>query len=295
MPTPLDADQLRTFVAIVDAGSFTRAAGAVHRTQSAVSMQVKRLEERLGVALFQRDGRGARLTEQGDRLLDYARRIVKLNLEALSALGEPELEGGVRLGIPDDYAERYLPSILARFAADNPRVELSVACEPTPLLRERIARGELDLAIITHVEARGPSEIVHREPLLWVSSARHAIHEASPLPLALGNPSCDWRASAVEALERRGRAYLVRYTSWSSAAVAAAVMAGLAVAVLPESAVRSGMRVLTPAEGFPPLPSVKIGLLRARGEASPLLDRVAEHVTQCLAALGGAPALLAAE
>jgi DNA-binding transcriptional LysR family regulator len=282
----LDIDQLRTFVAISDTGSFTKAADIVHKTQSAVSMQMKRLEERLGRPVFERDGRASRLSEDGERLLDYARRIVRLNSECVASFNEADLTGRVRLGLPDDYAECYLPEILARFSRSNPRAEITVTCEPTPNLFERIQNGDLDLAIITHVERRGPSDIVRIEQLLWVTSARHSIHEETPVPLALGRPTCDWRQSATEALESIGRAFRVLFVSWHSTAVGAAVNAGLAVAVLPESAVRSGMRILGPSDGFPALPSCKIGLVRSRREENPLADALALQIRQSLDNLG---------
>src|SRR5213595_1826648 len=138
MTALIDIDQLRTFIAIAETGSFTKAADLVHKTQSAVSMQMKRLEERLDRPIFMRDGRASKLTEDGQRLLDYARRIVKLNIEALSAFSDAELIGRVRLGVPDDYADRYLPEIMARFSRAYPGVELSVVCEPSLELIERI-------------------------------------------------------------------------------------------------------------------------------------------------------------
>jgi DNA-binding transcriptional LysR family regulator len=282
----LDIDQLRTFVAIADAGSFTRAADVVHKTQSAVSMQMKRLEERVGRPVFERDGRLTKLSEDGERLLDYARRIVRLNAECVATFNEADLTGRVRLGLPDDYAECYLPEILARFSRSNPRAEVTVVCEPTPNLLDRVQHGDLDLAIITHVDRRGPSEIVRVEQLLWVTSARHSIHEETPLPLALGRPTCDWRQSATEALEGIGRRFRVLFVSWHSTAVGAAVTAGLAVSVLPESAIRSGMRIIGPAEGFPALPSCKIGLVRGRREENPLADALAAQIKQSLDNLG---------
>src|SRR5215475_5444769 len=154
----LDVDQLRTFLAIVETGSFTRAAEIVHKTQSAVSMQMKRLEERLERPIFARDGRASKLTEDGERLLDYARRIVKLNVEALSAFSDYALAGRVRLGVPDDYADRYLPEIMARFSRAYPGVELSVMCEPSVDLIERIGANELDLAIVTNCSTRRSAE-----------------------------------------------------------------------------------------------------------------------------------------
>src|SRR5499427_9470891 len=150
MTALLDSDQLKTFIAIVETGSFTRAADIVHKTQSAVSMQMKRLEERLGRPMSARDGRASKLSEDGERLLDYARRVVKLNVEALAAFSDAELTGRVRLGVPDDYADRYLPEIMARFSRAYPSVELTVTCEPTVELVHRIDTNDIDLAIITN-------------------------------------------------------------------------------------------------------------------------------------------------
>jgi DNA-binding transcriptional LysR family regulator len=278
----LDIDQLRTFIAIADAGTFTRAAESVHKTQSAVSMQIKKLEETVGRALFERDGRASRMTDAGERLLDYARRIVRLSGEALASFAEAELAGRVRLGLPDDYAERYLPEILARFSQSNPRVEVTVVCEPTPMLMERIENADLDLAIITHVGSRGSVSVIRRERLLWVTSSRHATHEQSPLPLALGRTFCTWRQAATAALDARAKPYRVLYSSWNSTAVGAAVLAGLAVSVLPESALRPGMRVLGPTDDFPTLPSCKVALVRNRADPSPLSDALAGHIVSSL-------------
>lgn len=288
-----DIDQLRTFIAIADTGSFTRAAEIVHKTQSAVSMQMKRLEERVGRPVLERDGRGNRITDDGERLLDYARRIVKLSTEAVVAFHDTDLQGRVCLGVPDDYAERYLPEILARFARSHPRVEVNVICEPTEMLRERIADGSLDLAIITHTDSLGPAEIVRQEQLLWVTSSRHSAHEATPLPLALGRPNCCWRSVALEGLDSIGRRYRILYTSWNSNAVVATIYAGLAVSVLPESAMRPGMRVLGSTEGFPSLPTCRIALLRSRHGRSNQADALAAHIVASLDNLS--EALLAAE
>src|SRR4029079_7361131 len=187
MSALIDVDQLRTFIAIVETGSFTKAAEVVHKTESAVSMQMKRLEERLGKAIFARDGRASKLTEDGDRLLDYARRIIKLNVEALAAFDDKDLTGRVRLGLPDDYADRYLPEIMARFSRAYPSVELTVMCEPSNSLVERIEADDVDLAIITATETNKASETFRQERLLWVTSSRHSTHTEAPLPLALGH------------------------------------------------------------------------------------------------------------
>ena len=155
MAASLDLDQLRTFVAIAETGSFTRAGDVVFKTQSAVSMQMRRLEERIGKPIFARDGRASRLTEEGERLLGYARRMVRLADETVAAFDDTELSGSVRLGTPDDYADRFLPEVLARFSRSNPRVEVSVTCEPsTELIRQ--ARDRRGRSRHRHQLRRGP-------------------------------------------------------------------------------------------------------------------------------------------
>ena len=282
MTALIDVDQLRAFIAIAETGSFTRAADVVFKTQSAVSMQMIRLEERIGRPIFVRDGRASKLTEDGERLLDYARRIVKLNVEALAAFDDNELSGRVRLGVPDDYADRYLPEIMARFSRAYPGVELTVICEPSVDLLQRIDANGIDLAIVTNCEHMRPAETFRRERLLWVTSGRHPTHKEEPLPLALGRPTCAWRKLAMECLDSVDRPYRLLYASSSAGAVAAAVLAGLAVSVLPESGLRPGMRILTPADGFPELPPCSIGLLRSLHESSALADALAEHIVSSL-------------
>lgn len=282
MNAPLDLDQLATFVAIAETGSFTRAADSVHRTQSAVSMQMRRLEERIGKALFQRDGRLNRLTGEGERMLAYARRLLQLNRETLAAFDETSLEGQVRIGLPDDYAERFLPEIMARFSRSNPRVELSVVCEPTVNLAEMVRRGQLDIALVTRGGDVLPAEIVRTEPLLWVSSANHAVHEETVLPMAFGRPTCAWRGQATAALDRMGRDYRILFTSWSATVLIAAVLSGLAITVLAECALRPGMRVLGEAEGFAPLDDVHIGILRGRTGHPALIEALARHIAESL-------------
>lgn len=282
MSAPLDIDQLHTFVAIVDTGSFTRAAGQVHKTQSAVSMQMRRLEERLGKQLFVKDGRTNRLTEDGERLLGYARRMIRLNNETVAAFDENSLEGSIRIGTPDDYADRYMPDIIARFAKSNPNVELFIDCEPSADLAEKLGRGELDIALVTHNPRERVSEVVRTEPLCWVTSTNHHAHENTPVPLAVGRRNCTWRRLACSALDTVGRDYQILFTSWSATVVASAVLAGMAVSLLPESAVRPGMRILSPADGFPALAPIQIGIMRRPGMSASLMNAVTEHIVASL-------------
>ncbi|KAA0699599.1 LysR family transcriptional regulator [Neorhizobium sp. P12A] len=282
MATPLDIDQLQTFIAIVDSGSFTKAADRVFKTQSAVSMQMRRLEERVGKQLFIKDGRGNRLSAEGEKLLNYARRIIRLNNEAIAAFDDNRLEGTLRIGTPDDYADRFMPEIIGRFAKTHPNVEMYIVCEPSPDLADRMLKGELDIALVTHNPRLRVSDVVRTEPLCWVSSANHPIREDAPVPLAVGRRDCQWRQVACATLDAVGRDYQILFTSWSCTVVAAAVLAGMAVSVVPESALRTGMKVLSQADGFPPLPPVQIGIMKRAGVSPSLMNAITAHISACL-------------
>jgi DNA-binding transcriptional LysR family regulator len=290
----LDLDLLKTFIAIADTGSFTRAADDIGRTQSAVSMQIKRLEEIVGRPVFVRDGRQNRLTIDGEKLLDYARRMVKLNDEAVMAFTKPELTGTVRFGTPDDYADRFLPEILARFARTHPLVQVDVECRTSAHLVQLVRRGELDASLITS-EYGGPgTETVRTEPLVWVVSQRHCPHLQPVLPVALSEAGCAWRKMTMDTLDSLDRPYRIAYASNNSNAVNAAVLSGLAVGVVPQICVRPTMRMLTEEEGFPPLGEFNIGLIRSPGKSSSSVEALASHIKASLGNLIQQP-LMAAE
>ncbi|TFF21680.1 LysR family transcriptional regulator [Jiella endophytica] len=286
MASPIDLDQLRTFVAIVDAGSFTKAAEEVFKTQSAVSMQIRRLEDRLGVSLFERNGRTIEVTDAGARLLAYARRMLSLSRETLSAFDPDAIQGHLRIGLPDDYAERFLPEILARFTRSNPLVELQIACEPSSNLADHVDKGRLDVALVADCTVGSVvPEIVRHEPLHFMTSAAHDVHEEEVLPLALGRHTCPWRSEGLKALDDAGRRYKVLFSSWSAQIVASAVLSGLAVGVLPECALRPGMRVLGEQDGFPRLKDNEIGVIRSRTAEGPIVSALVDHIRDSLANL----------
>ena len=289
----LDVDLLKTFLAIADNGSFTKAAEEVHKTQSAISMQMKRLEELLGVPLFAKDGRMSRFTPDGERLVDYARRIVSFNDEVVSVFTKPELTGTIRFGTPDDYAEKFLPEILARFARTHPLITVDVDCVGSSELFARVKRGEMDLALVTHGCDIVTDEPVRREQLVWVTSMRHCAHMAEVVPLAVSHAGCEWRGKVLKSLDKQQRKYRVAYSTPNSNAVNAAVMQGLAVGAMPELCVRPGMRILTEKDGFPALGSFDIGLVRKPGKANKAIDALALHVRESLSNLQ--PQLVAAE
>jgi len=282
MAEHLDPDLLRTFVAIADAGSFTDAARHVGRTQSAVSMQMKRLEETLGRPLFARNGRGVRLSTEGEKLLIHARRLLRLHQETLDLFTDPALSGEVRLGVMEMHAATVLPNILVRFAETHPRVHVEVVCDGRAGLLERLDRGDLDLALSAGDPGR-PATVVRREPLVWAASAAHDVHTRSPVPLAAFHPGCDFRASALAALAQGDRPCRVAYTSMSLAGILAAVRAGLAVTALPRFCLTPGLRLLSEADGFPPLPDFPVIVLRG-ARAGPLAARFARHIVDDLRA-----------
>ena len=289
----LDVDLLKTFLAIADNGSFTRAADEVHKTQSAVSMQMKRLEELIGSPLFAKNGRMSRFTQDGERLVDYARRIVAINDEAIYAFAKPDLAGTIKFGTPDDYAERFLPEILARFARTHPMVTVDVECLGSGELFERCKRGEMDLSLVTHSCDILTEEPVRREKLVWVTSTRHCAHMAEVLPLAVSHAGCGWRSMVLRALDGQQRKFRVAYSTPNSNAVNAAVLQGLAVGAIPELCLRPGMRILTEKDGFPSLGTFDIGLVRKPGKANKAIEALARHVTESLSTLQGQ--LIAAE
>ena len=274
MFTTLEPELLRSFVAIAETGSFTAAAHRVQRTQSAVSMQIKRLEGMLGRELFAREGRSVSLTRDGEMLLTHARRILHAHLEALAAFDQEQLAGEVTLGAPDDYASTFLPKSLARFAERHPRVHLEFVCQPSVELVRRLDERTIDLALVTEGSGERGGTLLLRERLVWVTSAAHRAHELDPLPLAIFEPGCPFRRAATEALARGDRAYRIAYTSVSLAGVHAAIDAGLAVTVMLRNSVRPGQRILDARDGFPPLGEAGIVLLRASPEPTPLVDQL---------------------
>ena len=276
MPADIDADLLRAFLAVVDQGGFTSAARALARTQSAVSMQVRRLEERTRQPLFARAGREVCLTAAGEVLAGYARRMLALNDEALATLGAGALAGTVRLGAMDDYATRILPAILATFAAREPAVRLEVQTGLTGRLLEQLGRG-LDLVLAMHPAGVSRGQVVRREAALWVGPVGCRALAAAVLPLALAPPGCLFRAWALAALDGAGRRWRIVHESPSLGALEAAVGAGLAIGVGKAGTADGSLRRLGPSLGLPPLPEADIALHRAPGIAAPAA-RLAEHL-----------------
>ena len=284
MDAHLDSELLRTFVTIADSGSFTGAADVVRRTQSAVSLQVKRLEQTVGQTLFERGRRGVSLTPAGEELLGRARRILALLEQAANALAGEALEGNVSVGLPEEYGTSLLPAVLARFAERHPGVQVTVRCEASLTLAERLTRRELDIAVLLVDQGDLQGELLFHDPTVWAASDRHTVQALDPLPLAMFEPGCWWRDWALRTLDERGRAYRIAYSSASVAGVQAAIAGGLAVGVLGRSTLPPGCRALTRAEGFTELPGSNV-LLKCHGEGQAVAS-MASAIRECFRAVG---------
>ena len=283
LPTSLDPDLLRTFTYIAEESSFTRAAQRVGRTQSAVSMQVQQLEGLLGERLLSRGkGGSVHLTPHGEFLLHRAREMLALNDEIWTSFRAPTVHGTVRLGTPDDYALRYLPQILKRFAESHPAVQVDVLCLPSSDLVARLRAGELDLTLCSegHGAAGWPAVPLWRGPLHWITSLSHAPHRLDPLPVALAADHCTWAEAAVRALEGAGRRYRMAYRSATQVGTHAPVLAGLAVTVSTISWLPDGLRPLRPEEGLPALPDFGIMLMQNPDARQPVTDALASYIAE---------------
>lgn len=278
----LDIDLLRSFVAVADTGSFTRAAPMVARTQSAVSLQIKRLEDQLGRALFVRGPRRVALTPEGEKLLGHARHMLRLNDAAMAELTEPDVAGLVRLGVPEDFATAHLPDVLALFTQAHPRVELEVTCDLTLNLQAGFNRGDFDLVLVKREPGVAIDGMrVWREPLVWVARDNSPLPEDGPLPLIVSPQPCVYRKRAVSALDAARRAWRCAYTSTSLTGTQAAVRAGLGIAVLPREMCPDFLTPLGRDSGLPELDDTEVALIEAQG-ASLTAHRFAQHIAAAL-------------
>ncbi|MBP0447202.1 LysR family transcriptional regulator [Roseomonas sp. SSH11] len=277
IPTGLDPDLLRSFVLVAEGGSVTRAAMRVGRTQSAVSMQMRRLEELLGQPLLLRGPKGLTPTPHGIWLLDRARRLLAMHDEIFTNFRTPEISGHIRLGCPDDYALLWLPQILAGFAEAHPAAEVEVVCLPSSALLTCFDKGELDITLFSAgSEAPGvQAEALWSGPLRWMGPAARPVHLMRPLPLVLCHTGCAWRGAATQALNRAGMPWRMAYSSASQTGTHAVVLAGLGVTVGLSVAMPAGVRLLGTEDGMPELPVLDIALLMHPGAAA---EALASHI-----------------
>lgn len=270
----LSLDSLRTLVITQDLGGFGRASERLGRTPSAISLQMKRLQEEVGVPLFRKQGRKTILTEQGEIALRYARRVLELNDEMIDTLRGSHLAGTVRVGFAQDFTSNVLPLVIARFNSLYPLVKIEVKVDRGQALLETIDSGDLDLALILGGAQKKTSQLLSELPLHWIASPSFRDRPRQPLPLALFIPPCGCQTPGLEALERAGRSWRVAMTSPSLTGLWAAVSAGLGLTPRAELGMPADVKTID--LGLPPLGSIPITLQRRRGLRAPNAIRFAE-------------------
>lgn len=272
----LSTELLRTFVTIADCGNLTTAAGRLHRTQSAISVQIRRLETDLGVALFDRKSRGMTLTDAGGRLLPKARSILA-DIKQTSTLFQTPLTGSIRVGIPDDFDDTVLERILTDFARAHPGVNVIATSGCTSGYPAAIRNDEMDIAVCSSPDNE-EGELLDNEKTVWTSKKGMRIDDEQPVPLAILDRSCWWHNAPTASLNSIGRDYTIAFRSSSFASLQAAIRAGFAVGVLPASCVCEKMAVLSKAEGFPDLPTSRRSILTGADTPNDLMWAMTEAI-----------------
>ena len=287
--TNLDMDVLRTLTVAMDLGGFAKAAVRLGRSQSAVSLQMRRLEDRVGRALFRKEGRGLALTDAGDLVLSYARRILELNDEALAAARGVAIAGAVRFGVPQDFGDGWLPAVLARFARAHPSVLIEARVDRTNRLIDRIAEGGLDLALLWGGQAPANASVVARLPMVWIGAKGFACARGEAVPLALFDPPCVFRQPGVEALDRAHQRWRIAFTSPSLSGLWAAAAAGLGVTIRTTLGLSPQLAVLGKPIGLPKLPDIALSLYVAEPSPPPAVVRLKDILLDELTAAMASP------
>lgn len=282
----LQMDWLKCFVAVVDAGTLSAAAPEVHRSQSAVSMQLKKLEAALGCRLLVRGPRTNQLTPDGQKLLGYARRMLQVHAETQAAFHGDALTGRIRLGVPDDYAAKYLTPVLKRFAPYHGSVEIELSCEQSTALIPKVERGELDLALVSRDHPR-QGVLLFQEPLVWVGASQYEVWRRNPLPIAVYEAASLAKRNAIHALALQGRQFRIVYNSSSLAGQIAAVESGLAVAVLTQCSAPPHLEILGAEHGLGELEPMEVAVYRSRAsKGAAAVDRLYELLVKTLRIAG---------
>jgi DNA-binding transcriptional LysR family regulator len=284
----LPTDLLRSFVTVAELGGVTSAGDVLGRSQPAVSLQIKRLEDMLSLPLFDRANRRLKLTAAGQKLFDYARQMLALNDEAVANLTRPRISGNVHLGIPNEFAASFLPAILQRYARSHPKVTVQVTCDLSVNLLQRLQQGEFDLALALHDHmAPETSARAWMEDVVWVGAPGATAYRESPLPLIVAPQGCVYRARVIRALDSLGQAWRIAYTSPNFSGIRAGVSAGLGITAVARSTVTEGLKILSLPDRLPRLPDVEMGLHYDRESISAAAYRLVEFITAHVGPMSG--------
>jgi DNA-binding transcriptional LysR family regulator len=278
MRRDLDIALLRAFVAIVDTGSVTGAARLLNRTQAAVSLQLKRLEDQLGQPLFERVHKRLILAPAGEQLLGSAQRLIAMNDDIWGHMTTPSFQGEVRLGVPVDIISTYIPQILRRFRSAWPRVHVSLVCRNSQELLEDMDAGKVDLTLTTDTTCQGPCETLRWDKLVWVGAPGGDAHKRVPLPIATGSKTCRFRPVALQALREAGRSWQAILQVANQDAVAATIASGSCVGILLRDSIPDSLQPLADDCGLPELPDFAINLWLPKAGASDIAEELARHV-----------------
>lgn len=279
-----DLDVMRSFVTGIELGSFAKAADRLSRSTSAISAQLKKLEEQAGTPLLRKAGRGMALTEAGEVMLGYARRLLELNDEAASAVRGVELEGRVRLGLQEDFGESVLTEVLGRFKRAHPKLRVEVHIARNAVLMQSLDAGRLDVALAWETDMRAAhAQHIRTLPMCWIGTdaLQPSYDIDEPVPLVVLDAPCLMRTAAIEALDRAGLAWRIAFTSASLAGTWAAVKAGLGISVRTPLGLPGEVCTMDAAEAnLPALPTLGLALYRREAEPEPAVERLAELIVQ---------------
>jgi DNA-binding transcriptional LysR family regulator len=279
----LPIDNLRTLVAVIDLGSYTKAADRVGRTQPAVTLQIQKLQELAGCRIMKAGGRDFALTEDGELLLRYARQILRLNDEIASRLQRRKPEGVVRIGLPTDYAVAFLQRVLTNFAEQHKEVALEISCQLSTITLQRLADDELDLAIAIYSDRQNDCLAYSwAERPIWVTAENSETHLKTPVPIAAHDKGCEYRERMIRALDSIDRAWRIAYVSPGISGLQEAVKAGFGVSALTKRTLLRGMQVLSEADGFPALPDIRVGLHYKHSNLSTAALMLVSYIVQSL-------------
>lgn len=276
----LEFNQLATFVAIVDAGSITKAAASLHRTQAAISIQLKKLEETVGKQLLNRSYNQFTLTHEGEILLSYARKILNLSEEAFNAVNDEDVSGVVRFGIPDGYARVFIQNSLRQFINRFPKIRIQIKNDNSHNLYKSLHKGDLDLILATRDAKEPGGELMRREKICWVAAEDYQLNLTQAIPLALYEQGCAYRQNIVDKLNQNDKDWFVSFECQGVTGFDIAISNGLAISALAESLVKDEWRVIKPSEGLPDLGEIEIELHTIPGEVSEAIRCFAEELTQ---------------